>query len=155
MLPVANLLLSEYKWNLPVVLGICKTGGLLSLHFISSNASCCSFSHSNGLPFLVKSYIGFYNFCNSGQNILRKFTIPTKLLHTYTVVGDCNFCIASSLFLNGLTQTLLSFIKFMLPMYCTFVLNNWNFFGDILRQFFLPMSLASLLTLLCENFLMG
>ena len=110
--------------------------GFINLHLISSNASCCSFSHTNCLPFLVRSYIDFSHFCNSGQNILRKFTIPMKLLHIFTVVGGCNFCIASSLFLNGLMQILLSFIKIMLPMYCKFVLNNWHFFGIILRPFF-------------------
>ena len=30
-LPVANLLVSEYKWNLPFLFGICKTGGFISL----------------------------------------------------------------------------------------------------------------------------
>ena len=41
-LPVANLLVFEYRWNLPVLLGIHKTGSLIKLHFISSNATCCS-----------------------------------------------------------------------------------------------------------------
>ena len=100
-LQVANLLVSEYKWNLPVLLGICKTGGFISLHLISSNESCCSFPQMNGLPFLVKSYIGFNNFCNSGQNILRKFTIPAKLLHPFAVFEGCSLCITSNLFLKG------------------------------------------------------
>ena len=96
-LPVADLLLSEYKWNLAVVFGMCKTGGLINLHLISSKESCYSFPQMNGLLFLVKSYIDFNNSCNSGQNMLRKLTIPTKLLHPFTVVGGCNCCIASNL----------------------------------------------------------
>ena len=40
----------------------------------------------NGLPFLLRSYKGFNNFCSSGQNILRKCTMPAKLLHPFTVV---------------------------------------------------------------------
>ena len=86
-----------------MVLGICKTGGLISLCLISSNVSCCSFCQINGLPFLVKSYMGFNIFGNSGQN-----TISTKLLHPFTLVGGCGFCIASSLSPNGLTQTFCS-----------------------------------------------
>ena len=78
----------------------------------------------------------FNNFCNSGQNILRKFIIPVKLLHPFTVVRGCNLCIASNLFLSGLKQTVLSFINISLPMYCKFVLNNLHFFGDIFRPFF-------------------
>ena len=88
------------------MLGICKTGSLINLHFISSKESCCSFPHKICLPFLVRSYIGFSNFCNSGQNIRRKFTIPAKLLHPFSLVGGWSFCIASNLSLNGLTQTL-------------------------------------------------
>ena len=76
--------------------------------------------------------MGFSNICNFGQNILRKFTIPTKLLLPLTVVGGHNFCIASNLLLNGLMQTLLSCINIVLPMYCNSVLNNWYFFSDIL-----------------------
>ena len=64
-----------------------RTVGLTNLHLISSKESCCSFPQTNGLPFLVKSYIGFNNFCSSGQNMLRKLTIPAKLLHPFTVVG--------------------------------------------------------------------
>ena len=90
---------------------MCKTRGLINPHFISSNESCCFFPHKKCLPFFVKSYIGFSNFCNSGWNILRKFTIHVKLLHPFIVVGGWSFCIASNLFLNGLIQTLLSFIK--------------------------------------------
>ena len=59
VLPVANLLVSKYKWNLPVLFGICNTSGFISLLLISSNESCCSFPQLKGLPFLVKSYIGF------------------------------------------------------------------------------------------------
>ena len=42
-LPVANILVSEYKWNLPVLFGICKTGGSINLHLISSNESAALF----------------------------------------------------------------------------------------------------------------
>ena len=136
MLPVANLLVSEYKWNLPIVLGIYKTGGLINLHLISLKESCCSFPQANGLPFLVKSYIGFNNFCNSGQNIIRKLTIHTKLLHPFAVVGGCSLCIASNLLLKGCTHTLLFWINISLPIYCRFVLNNWHFFGEIFHPFF-------------------
>ena len=90
-LPVANLLVSKYKWNLSVLFGIYKTGGFISLHLISSNESCCSFPQLNGLHFLVKLYIGFNNFCSSGQNILRKFTIPAKLQHPFAVLGGVVF----------------------------------------------------------------
>ena len=109
--PIANLLVPEYKLNLPMLLGKCNTDSLPNLHFISSNAICCSFTHMNCFPFLVKSFISFNNFCNSEQNILRKLTIPMTLLHPITVVGGCNFSIASNLLLNGLMQTLLSFIN--------------------------------------------
>ena len=34
-LPVANLLVSEYKWNLSVLFGLCKTGGFIILCLIS------------------------------------------------------------------------------------------------------------------------
>ena len=136
------------------MLGICRTGGFTNLCLISSNASCCSFPHTNCLPFLVRSYIGFNNFYNSGQNILRKFTTPVKLLHFLTVVGGCNFYVASNLFLNGLTQTALSFIKIMLPMYCKSVLNNWHFFGDIVRPFF-NNAFSKSSILVCEISLMG
>ena len=112
-----------------VVFGICKTGGLINLCFISLKESCCSFPHTNGLLFLVKSYMGFNHFCNSRQNILRMFTIPAKFLHPFTVVGGWSFCIAFNLFLNGLMQTVLSLRNISLPMYWKFVLNNWHFFG--------------------------
>ena len=72
--------------ELPVLFGICKTGGFISLLLISSNESCCSFPQLNGLPFLVKSYIGFNSFCSSGQKILRKVNIPAKLLHPLGVL---------------------------------------------------------------------
>ena len=88
----------------------------------------------NCLPFLVESYIDLSNLCNSGQNILRKLTIPAKLLQPFGVVGGLNFCMASSL-LNGLTQTFLSFINMTIPTYCNSVLNNCHFSGDILRLF--------------------
>ena len=73
---VANLLVSEYKRNLPVVFGICKTGDLTNLHLISSKESCCSFPQTNGLPFLVKSYMGFNNFCSSRQNTQKNLLFP-------------------------------------------------------------------------------
>ena len=118
----------------------------------SLRESCCSFPHINGLPFLVKSYMGLNNFCNAGQNILRNFTIPAKLLHPFTLVEGCNLCIASNLFLNGLTHTLLSFINISLPMYCKFVLNNWHFFGDIFRPFFNNAFNRSSNFAMCEPF---
>ena len=71
---------------------------------------CCSSPHMNCLPFLAKSYIGFNNFCNSGQNILRKLTIPAKFLQPVSVVGSCKFCIVSNPLLIGLRPTLLSCI---------------------------------------------
>ena len=89
----------------------------------------------NGLSFHVKSYIGFSNFCNSGQNILRNFTILAKLPQPFGVFGGHNFCMASSLLLNGLMQTFMSFMNIMFPIYCNSVLNNWHFFRDILRPF--------------------
>ena len=110
-------------------------GALMSLHFIFSNISCCSFPHMNFLHILVKLYIDLSNFCNSGQNILRKCTIPVKLLQPFGVVGSHKFCMALSLLLNGLTQTFLSFMNIMFPMYYNSVLNNWHFFADILRPF--------------------
>ena len=117
-------------------LACAKMAGLINLHLIPYNKFCCSFLQTNGLPFLIKSYMGFNNFCSSGQNILRKFTIPTKLLHPFTVVGGCSFCIASNLLCRGLTQTLLFFMNISFPMYCKFVLNNmtflWGYFQTIL-----------------------
>ena len=104
--------------------------------------------------FLDKSYIGFKHFCNSGQNILTKFTIPVKLLHPLAVVGGCNFCMASNLLLNSLMQTLLSSMNIVFPIYCNSVLNNWHFFGDILSLYTLIMPLISLLILLCMISLM-
>ena len=71
--PVANLLVSEYRWNLPVVFGMCKTGGLINLHLISSNESCGSSPQINGLPFLVKSYMGFNNFLVVGKTASASF----------------------------------------------------------------------------------
>ena len=135
MLPVTNLLVSEYKWNLPVLLGICKTGGFINWHLISSKDSCCSFSQISGLPFLVRSYMGFSNCYTSGQNILKKFTILRKLLQPFTVEGGCNFRIASNLLLKGCTHTLLFGINILLPIYCRLVLNNWHFFGEIFKPF--------------------
>ena len=87
-------------------------------------------------PSLLNNILALIIFCNSGQNMLRKFTIPAKLQHPFAVVGGCNFCMASSLFLKGLMQTLLSFMKVVFPIYCKPVLNNWYFFGEILSPFF-------------------
>ena len=67
--------------------------------------------------------------------MLKKFAIPAKLLQTFGIIGSCSFCIASHLLLKGLTQTFLSFINIMFPMYCNSVLNNWHFFADILSLF--------------------
>ena len=114
---------------------MCNIGDLINLCFISSNVSCCSFPHMNCLPFIVKLYIGLSNFCNSGQNMLRKFTIPAKHLQPFGVVGGHSFCMASSPLHNGLTQTFLSLMNIMFPIYCDSVLNRWHFFGDILRPF--------------------
>ena len=59
---------------------------------------------------------------------IEKYTIhiitPEQFLHPFTVVGGFKFCIALSLFLNGLMQTLLSFIKIVFPMYYRSILNN-------------------------------
>ena len=100
MLPVANLLVTEYKWHLTLLSGKCSTGGFTILFFLSSKAICCSSLHINCLPFLVKSYIGFSNLCTAGQNIFREFTIPAKLLNPLTVTGGLNFVKASNLLLN-------------------------------------------------------
>ena len=50
-LPVANLLVSENKWNIPVLFGICNPGGCIDLLLISSNESCCSFPQMEGSSF--------------------------------------------------------------------------------------------------------
>ena len=55
----------------------------------------------NCLPFLVKLYNDLSNYCNSRQNILRKFTIPAKPLQPFGVAGGHSFYMASSLPLNG------------------------------------------------------
>ena len=123
-LPVAYLLIFEYNRNLPLLLGMLKTGGFSNLLLISSNAFCCSSPQINGLPFFVNSYIGFNNFCSSGQNMLTKFTMPTKLLQPFWFIWGFSFWIASNLLLRGFTQTLFSLVKMVLPMYCNSVLNN-------------------------------
>ena len=132
---MANHFYLNINGTFPHVWAYVGEGALNNLHFISSNVSCCSPPYMNCLPFLVKSYIGLSNFCNSGQNILRKLTIPVKLLQPIGVVGSVNFCMAYNLLLNGLTQTFLSFINITFPLYCNSALNNWHFFGDILRPF--------------------
>ena len=123
-LPVAYSLVSEYNRNLPLLSGILKTGGFNNLLLISSNAFCYSSPQMNGLPFFVNSYIGFSNFCSSGQNILTKFTTPAKLLQPFWFLGCFSLWIASILLLSGFTQTLFSLMKMVLPMYCNSVLNN-------------------------------
>ena len=105
-LPVTNLLVLEYKCNLPVLFGICKTGGFISLCLISSNESYCSFLQMNGLPFLVKSYIGFNNFCNSGQNTLKKFTIPAKTSTSF----HCGWELQSLYHLQSVSQGLYTYL---------------------------------------------
>ena len=79
---------------------------------------------------------GFRSFCSSGQNILRKFTTPAKLLHVLGIFGGCSFCTASNLFLNGFTNTFLLSMNISFPIYCKLVLNNWHFLGDIFSPFF-------------------
>ena len=110
-LPVVYLLVSEYNRNLPLLSGILKTGGFSNLLLISSNAFCCSSPQINGLPFFVNSYIGFNNFCSSGQNMLTKFTMPSKLLQPFWFIEGFNLWIASSLLLSGFTQTLFSLMQ--------------------------------------------
>ena len=135
VLPVAYLLVSEYNRNLPLLSGMLSTGGFNNLLLISSNAFCCLSPQMKGLPFFVNSYIGFNNFCSSGQNILTKFTMPVKLLQPLWFVGGFNFWIASSLLLRGFTQALFSLVKMVLSMYCNSVLNNWHFCGEIFKPF--------------------
>ena len=115
---------------------MCITGGLINLHFISSKQSCCSFPHTNGLPFLVKSHMGFNNFVVLYRTYSGNSPFLQNCLHPFTVAGGWSFCIASNLLLNSLMQTLLSFMNISLPMYCKFVLNNWHYFGDIVSPFF-------------------
>ena len=54
-LPVANLLVSEYNKNLPLLSDMLKTGGFNNLLFISSNAFSCSPPQTNSLAFFVNS----------------------------------------------------------------------------------------------------
>ena len=110
------------------------------------------FLYTNCIHFLVKLYIGLSSFCNSGQNILRKFTIPGKLLQPFGVVDDHKFCMALSLLLNGLTQTFLSFMNITFPIYCNSVLNSWLFFRDILRSFLSKASNKSSHFAICTLF---
>ena len=86
-------------------------------------------------PFFVSSYMGFSNFCNSGQNMLTKFTMPVKLPQPFWLIGGFNFWIASSLLCHGFTHTILSLMKIVFPIYCSSVLNNWHFFGEIFKPF--------------------
>ena len=87
----------------------------------------CPFLSNHKLAFVIFVALGF---------ILRKFTIPAKLLHPLTVVGGCNFWIASNLLLRGLMQTLLFCMNISFPIQFNFFLNNWHFFGDIFNPFF-------------------
>ena len=113
-----------------------KTSGFSNLFLISLNVFLFFLSpQTDGLPFFVSSYMGLSNFCNSGQNMFTKFTMPAKLLQPFWFVGGFNFCISSSLFFNGLTHTLLSLMKMVFPMYCISVLNNWHFFGEVFKPF--------------------
>ena len=123
-LPVAYLLVSEYNRNLPLLSGILKTGGFSNLLLISSNAFCCSSPQTNGLPFLINSYIGFSNFCSSGQNMLTKFTMPAKLLQPFWFVGGFSFwdCFQSTP--QWVLHTLFFLMKIVLPIYCNSVLNS-------------------------------
>ena len=138
---MCHLLLTYWCLNTIETFLLClayaNTGGFCNLHFISSKASCCSSSQTNCLPFLIKSYIGFNNLCNSGQNMLTKLTIPAKLFHCLAVVGAFIFCITSNLLHKGFTQTLLSFMNIVFPIYCNSVLNNCHFFREIFKPFFL------------------
>ena len=106
----------------------------------------------NGLSFPVKSYIGFNNFYNYGQNMLRKFILPAKLLQPFAMVGGCRFCIASNLFPKGFTHTFLFQINISLPMYCRLVLNNWHFLGDIFNPFFNNAFHKSSSLFMCDTF---
>ena len=40
---------------------------------------------------------------------------------------------ASSLLHKGFTHTLFSLMKMVFPIYCSSVLNNWHFFGEIFK----------------------
>ena len=97
----------------------------------------------------IEALIIFYS---SVQNIFRKLTIFVKLLHPFTVAGSCNFCIASNLLHNGLTQTLLSFINIMLPIYCNSVLTTCHFFGEIFSPFFSKAFNKSSNFVICDFF---
>ena len=103
---------------------------------------CCLLFSPNELSFPVKSQMCFKSFCRSGQNMLRKFTIPAKCLQSLIVVGHFNLCITSSLLCTGLKQTLFSLLKMVLPIYC-------NSFLNIFRPF-LSNALTNLLVLTCE-----
>ena len=61
--------------------------------------------------------MGFKSFWSSGQKILTKLTIPTKLQQPLIVVGGSSFWIASIQLLKGLMHTLLFLMKIVLPMY--------------------------------------
>ena len=56
--------------------------------------------------------------------MLIKLTIPVKLLHCLAVAGAFIFCITSNQLHKGFTQTLLSFINIVFPIYCNSVLNS-------------------------------
>ena len=61
-------------------------------------------------------------------------TIPVKFLQFLTVIAGFNLWVASNL-LHGLTQTLLSLIKMVSPIYCNSLLKSWHFLGDIFNAF--------------------
>ena len=103
--------------------GILKTVGFSNLLLISSNAFVAHLPHINGLPFFVNPYMGFNSFCSYGQDILTKFTMPTKLLQTFWFIGGFNFWIASNLLLGGFTQTLFFLMQMVLPIIkCRFLI---------------------------------
>ena len=79
--------------------------------------------------------MGLRSFCSYGENMLRKFTTPAKLLHPLGVFGGSSFCIASNLLLNGFMHTFLFSTNISFPMYCRLVLNYWHFLGDIFNAF--------------------
>ena len=128
------------------------TRGFTNQYFISINESCSSFPQWNGLPFLVKSYLGFRSFCSSQKNMLRKFTTPAKLPHPLGVFGGCSFCIASNLLLNGFMHTFLLSINISFPIYCKLALNNWHFLGNIFNLFFHKALNISSNLFICNSF---
>ena len=129
-LPAWVLNESQYRINLPPGLGKYRIGGLIILSFMVSKACCCSSGQTKDLPFFVRSYIGFNNFCRCLQKMLRQLTTPQKLLHPLTLVGGCSFCIASILDWRGVMEITEPFMWNTFPMYVRCFMNNWHFLGD-------------------------